>query len=237
MPESVPVVIVTRNNLHLTKRTLKSVLEQDVPVEVLVVENDSSDGTAQYLATKHLTVIHTQEQWALAKCWNVALQRLWKAGWKSALVLNNDCEVAPCTARVLSAMNWPFVTCVSVNSEEQFNREPEIDLDRLRATARPHPDYSCWMIRKEVTDKNIWFNEECFPGYCEDSYHHKSLHDTGITARCIDLAFLHHGASTLKHATPREARIIREGADRNRQRFKAKYGCLPGTPAYEALFA
>ena len=52
-----------------------------------------------------------------------------------------------------------------------------------------------------------------------------------------DLPFLHYGSSTLKQASEKEAIIIRRGAQRNRERFKAKYGCLPGTPEYEKLFS
>lgn len=235
--DQIPVVVVARNNLQLTKRTVASALNQDVPVELLVVDNASSDGTAAWLSSKTFARIHTGEQWSLAKCWNVALKALWKAGHERALVLNNDLEIAKCTARTLDAINGPFVTCVSVGSAEQFDADIQPDIEELRAGARPHPDYSCWMIRKSVTDRNIWFNEECWPGYCEDSFHHKALHDAGIHAMCVSLPFLHHGSSTLKNADEGEASRIRRGADANRARFKAKYGCLPGTPEYEELFA
>lgn len=233
---AVPVVVVARQNLHLTKLCIGSILAQDVPVEVLLVSNACDDGTDQWAATKPITVIHTGEQWSLAKCWNVALAALWKAGWNRAIVCNNDIVVQPMTARILDAMQMPFVSCISVGTPEQLEPRSEAQIEALRMGARPHPDYSCWMIRKSVTDRGIWFNEECWPAYVEDTFHHKAMHDAGIPAMCIDLPYLHHSSSTLKSASVREQAIIRRGADENRKRFRDKYGCVPGEPAYEALF-
>lgn len=235
---SIPIVIVARNCIALTKKAVKSALDQNVPVDVLVIDNASTDGTAQWLATRPVATMHTGEQWALAKCWNVALKSLWKLGYDRALVLNNDLKIHPSTVRTLDSMGLPFVTCVSVNTEEQFV-EGTANIpsrEELLAGARPHPDYSCWLMRREVTDAGCWFNEECYPAYCEDSFHHKKMHDASIDAMCVSLPFLHYGASTLKDSNPAEARKIREGADRNRLLFKKAYGCLPGGPGYEELF-
>ncbi len=236
MRVEIPVVIIARNNLALTKKAVNSALAQDVPVEVLVVDNDSQDGTANWLRTKHLTTIFTGEQWSLAKCWNVALQALWKVGFDRALVLNNDVQVSPWACRVLNSHGGPFVTCVSVNNEEQFEMSTETHIETLKKAQRPHPDFSAFFIRKSVTDKIGWFDEECWPAYTEDAIAHLKMHRAGIQAVCIDVAFLHYGAGTLKQADPGEAARIRRGADANRQRFKRLYGCLPGSPEYYAMF-
>lgn len=236
MPEAVPIIIVCRDNLALTKKTLASVLAQDVPVDILVVNNSSADSSATYLQTKPVSIIHTGEQWALARCWNTGLRWFWNRGYTEALVLNNDLEILPWTARTLKSHGGPFVTSVSVNTRDQFESVRSSDMDELRKTEREHPDYSCFLIRKAVTDRNLWFDEECFPAYLEDSFHHKAMFDAGITAVCISLPFLHHSACTLKTASVHDQRIIREGADRSRERFRKRYGCVPGTKEYEALF-
>lgn len=232
----IPVVCVTRNNLHLSKKAIASALAQDVPVEVLVVDNCSADGTPQWLATKSLTTISPPEQWSLAKCWNVALATLWHAGHGAALVINNDVELRPDTARLLNSHGGQFVTCVSVDTRERMGVEDDRRIEDLRTTERPHPDFSAFFIRKSVTDRGIWFNEECFPGYAEDSFFHVEMHCAGIRAVCVDLPFLHHGAATVKWCGDGERARIKRGADANRQRFRAKYGCLPGSKEYEALF-
>ena len=44
-----PCLMVTRNALALTKAAVRSVLEQDIPTELYVIDNDSTDGTPQFL--------------------------------------------------------------------------------------------------------------------------------------------------------------------------------------------
>lgn len=236
MGEVTPVIIIARNNLALTKKAVNSALSQNVPVEVLVVDNASTDGTAHWLQTKPIATIYTGEQWALSKCWNAALKALWKLGYDRALVCNNDIVLRPDAVKLLNAHGGPFVTCVSVDTADRMGVEGDREIDTLRETERPHPDFSAFLIRKEVTDKVGWFDERCFPAYTEDSDYHVRIHRMGLRAVCIDVPFLHYGAGTLKSASVQDAAKIRRGADANRQRFKQQYGCLPGTPEYEALF-
>ncbi len=237
MKRPIPVVLIARNNLHLTKLAIRSVAAQDYPVEILVVDNDSSDGTKQWLRTKSLTVISAPEQWSLARCWNTALAALWHVGWSKALVCNNDIELRPDTVRMLNAHGGEFVTAVSVNQPEQLGETQ----DRFGSTLfqwneREHPDFSCFMISKTVTDKVGGFDENYYPAYAEDSDMHVRMHRAGVRAVCVDIPFLHHGAGTLKTAGAGEVARIRRGADANRSRFREAYGCLPGSDAYQELF-
>ena len=231
------VVIVTRNGLGLTKAAVKSALAQDVPVDLLVVDNVSTDGTRDWLKTKSFQVIYADRQWALAKCWNVALRALWKQGHDRALVLNNDVEIRPDAARLLSEHGGEFVTCVSVDSLDRIGTPGDRDIEELRKGQRERPDFSAWMIRKSVTDRSLWFNEELFPCYYDDNFFHVECHRKGVRCVCIDLPFYHVGASTLKNSDPAESERIKRGAGINRQKFFQKYKCLPATNGYENLFS
>ena len=234
MNHPVAVLVVTRNNLALSKLALKSVLAQDVPVELLVIDNASDDGTLQWLLSKPYSWMSMQEQKSLSYCWNFGLRALFLAGHDRVLVINNDVVLRPDTARLLREHGGEFVTGVSVDKYESGHEDPAW---RARMdTARPHPDFSCFMIAKSVTEKVGWFNENYFPGYAEDSEMHVRMHRAGVNAVCIDLPFLHHRGSTLKSASPGEAERIKRGAEANRQRFRATYGCLPGSEAYSKLF-
>ncbi len=230
------IILVARNNLHLTKKAVASALAQDTPCDVLLIDNASSDGTAQWAATKHLCRISLATQISLAECWNIGLQCAWLAGRGHALVLNNDVEIRVDAYRLLLAHGGPFVTCVSVDTRERMGTEN--DRGAADFVPREHPDFSSFLIRKEVTERVGWFDEDCFPAYTEDSRYHVSMWRHGIRAVCIDVPFLHHGASTLKYCDPAEASKIRRGADRNREKFKQMYGCYPGEqPGYGALFS
>src|ERR1041385_6346689 len=230
------VTIVTLNNLHLTKRAIASVLAQDTPVDLLVIDNKSNDGTIGWLRTQRgITVIYLPERQSLASCWNLALQCAWQAGRHEALCVNNDVIIRPDTYRMLLSHGGPFVTCVSVDKEEQLGSPGDRKIEDLRP-GRPHPDFSCWLMRKEVTNAIGYFPEDYYPAFYEDNFYHVTMHRAGIRACCIDLPILHLGSSTVKNASSRERARIQRGAAANKERFFKQFGCVPGTPEYEALF-
>lgn len=223
------IVCVARNNVQLTKQAIKSALAQDMPCDVLLIDNASSDGTIAWAATRSVARVALREQQSLSACWNIGLYTAWRMT-KHALVINNDIQLRPDAYRLLLAHGGPFVTCVSVDDPERMNYpEPP-------TTERPHPDFSCFLIRRSVTEVVGWFNEDYFPAYGEDADYHVRMHRAGVHAVCIDLPFLHYGASTLKSAEPGEQQRIRRGADANRARFKRKYGCAIGTSEYYGIF-
>jgi len=227
-------VVVARNNLHLTKKAVNSL--QSCVDNVLVVDNHSSDGTAEWLRAKRTLAMYPQVVKSLAWCWNTALKHIWKAGYTEALVCNNDIEVRLDTYSMLVSTPYEFVSCVSVDSKSQVGVAGDKSTEYLIRSARPHPDFSCFLIRKTVTDAIGFFNESYYPAYCEDCDYHVRMHRAGIKAMCVDLPFLHHGAQTVKQASIGEQIRIRRGAEENRERFRVKYGCLPGTPEYSKLF-
>lgn len=229
------ILIVAKNNLHLTKNAVRTALYQDLPCDLFVIDNNSYDGTKEWLRTKkQVAYMSYAEDKSLAFCWNRGLTALYNTGATEVLVLNNDVEILPTTYSLLNWVNRPFVTAVGINSRDQFK---PMDILSVPLHTRPHPDFSCFMIRPEVVDKVGGFNEDYFPAYVEDSEFHVRMHRAGIEAVCVDIPFFHAGAQTLANATPRDAAKIRHGADANRQRFKMAYGCLPGTKEYEELFS
>ena len=231
------ILLVARNGLALTKRAIRSALAQDVPAKVLVIDNQSTDGTNSWLLAKDgISRIMCMEQHSLSWCWNTGLRSLWSAGCSSVLVINNDVEIRSDTLSMLLAHGGEFVTCVSVDSVDRIGTPGDRSIEDLRAGERCHPDFSSFLIRKSVWDKGLRFDEECFPAYAEDSFAHTWMHQHGIRAVCIDLPFYHYAAGTLKGSSPGESERIKRGAGANRERFRQKYGCLPGSAEYEALF-
>lgn len=226
------VVIVSRNNLHLTKRAVASAFAQDTPCQVLLIDNASVDGTPHWAKTvAGLATVLLEEQLSLAACWNLGLREAYKHT-DHALVCNNDIEVLPSTYRHLLNHGGEFVTCVSVDNREQFH-EPTA----TGWSPRPHPDFSCFLIWRGCWELAGKFDEAYYPAYAEDADMHVRMHRAGINAVCIDVPFLHHGAQTVKHANPAERLKIQRGADQNRKRFKAKYGVEVGGKEYYALFS
>lgn len=224
------IVVIARNNLALTKKAVASFLKQDIPVQVLVINNASTDGTAEWLHSQPVYNIHYQGQKSVAECWNRALRLCFKDGAEHVLVVNNDTELKPWTYRMLLEDGGGFVTAVGVNTREQFDQEPD------PTKRRDNPDFSAFFIRKEVFAR-VQFDEAYKGGYVEDAQFHLDLFRAGIPAYCIGVPFFHVASGTLKASDPDEQERIRAYADANRKLFRERHGVDVGTPGYYALFA
>lgn len=245
-----PVICPLRNNLHLTRKAIATFHAQDIAggVEVLVINNDSSDGTAAWLAAQRgLWQIHSHPAMSVAQSWNRGLQWAWERGAEYALVVNNDVELRPDTYRHLVADGGGFVTAVGTRDPEKLRPNqyvgtagvPELADDMPNSYVppnphmkRPHPDFSCYMIRREVYEKVGPFDEGFKIAFCEDGDYDLRLYKSGIRAYCLDLPFLHHGSATIKNADPVEIRRIQVQADKNRQYFERKWGFRMASPEY-----
>jgi len=206
---------------------------------VYVIDNASTDGTAAWLRSQQhgnpgIMRITFAQPVSVARMWNEALRAAWGMGFEEALAVNADTEFLPETHWVLSEYltlhpDLGMVTCVSRRERDQVVRAEG------PFNPRPHPDYSAYML-KRWAHQRVQFDENCIGGYVEDACHHVEMFRAGIDVVCIDLPFFHHASGTLKTATLAERKQIESNAAHNREYFKSKYGCLPGTKAYESLF-
>lgn len=232
------IVIIAKENLALTKLAVRSALAQQPLCDVLVVSNACVDGSVAWLRTKAVALIALQKQVSLAACWNMALRAAWRNNYEAVALCNNDTRMRSDAVALMMAEGDSFVSCVSVNNEDQMGTAGDRDIETLRAGKRDRPDFSCFLIRKSVTDKVGWFDEDCWPAFTEDSRYHIRCHQTGVRCVCIDVPFYHEGSATLKEASPQDSIIIQRGAQKNRDRFRQLYGCYPGeTEKYDALFS
>ena len=124
VPARVSVVVVTWNGLGLLKRFLPSVLATDYPdLEVIVADNASDDGTAEWLASEHPEVVVVRHSENL----------LFAAGNNRALVaatgdlvcfLNNDVEVPPgWLGPLAAAFDEPGVVAVQPKLLQHADRQ------------------------------------------------------------------------------------------------------------------
>ncbi len=229
-------IIVAYNNRNLTEKTVVSMRNQDVPVKILVVENHSQDGTVGWLATQpDLHVMYMQQTEPLSHCWNTGLKWVFRYGGAThALVCNNDIEILPFTYRFLLASGDGFVTPVGMNDREKvFRKRPK----RWKPDAkRPHPDFSCFLIRRQVFRQVGDFDEGYEGAYVEDCDYHLRMHKAGVVAVSINLPYYHVASAVLKDASEKDAKRIRGYHTINMERFTKKWGVRPSTPEYYALF-
>jgi GT2 family glycosyltransferase len=236
------ILIVARNNLHLTKRAVRSSLAQDVPVDILVLDNASlMDSTSQWLRSKkEITTLSLRDQLSLGACWNLGIKSFFGASGgdfdDQVLVLNNDVEIRTDMYRLLRGTQLDFVTGVSTDDKGHPKYTLPLTSELAVELMSPHPDFSGFMISRRCWEKVGPFDEDYFPAYAEDSSYHVRMHRAGVRAYSVPVPFYHERSSTMKNCDAKERRRIEDGAERNRERFQAQYGCRPGTPEYNKLF-
>jgi len=232
------VLMPVHNAVELTKRAVQSIQEQDIPVSLFIVDDASTDDTPLYLNkllgewSRMDSVIRVRcfnSPIGVSKAWNLGLDYIFKHA-AHALVVNNDVLLRPDTYRKLLAEGGQFVTAVGNSVEENWQGSEEIAPGR-----RPHPDFSCFMIRRTAWTYVGKFDEEMVM-YASDADFHVRLHQHGIEAYCINLPFYHYASGTLKTSTPEERDRIQRQADSDRETFFRKYGVSIGSPAYYELF-
>jgi len=236
-----PVLILTRNNLELTKRCVESVnTKQDIETVVLVSDNASTDGTIEWL--KSIAANGHQENagnsvWGFVRPTNDGVSRGWNHGldyWfrvcdaEYALVIGNDTILPPYLYSSLLSVDAPFVTGVDMGMDPLPDKPDILPLS-------PHPDFSCFLIRRECWEKVGPFDERMV-SYAGDCDYHVRAHRLGVPLMKACVPYNHERSSTMKNASIDERVKLHEQAHRDREVFKSLYGCLPGTPAYEKLF-
>ena len=242
-----PIIVPVRNGLHLTRPAIADFLAQDIgDVEVLVIDNASTDGTTQWLATQPVAVAHSNPPRSVAASWNFGLRWAFDQGCEYALVVNNDVRLRPDTYRHLVEDGGGLVTAVGTTDRKkiepvsitQIGDDPTtIDYSMPDPDAkRSHPDFSCYLIRREVYEAVGSFDEKFAGAYAEDSDYHLRMHQAGIHAICLDLPFYHLGAATIKLSDPDSANLIGWQANANRAYFKQKHGVEVGSDEYYRLF-
>lgn len=226
-----PVLILTRNNLELTKRCVESVLVQDIETSIRVIDNGSTDGTVGWLDEMLGTVgcLILNENKGVSKAWNWGLDDDLTIGDDShVLVLNNDTVIPPFFYRELLSHQVPFVTGTATDQMENL----VMPGNRSRTLG---PDFSAFLIRRECWEKVGPFDEDMVL-YCQDCDYDVRARRLGMPLLKANVPFYHVNSQTLKRAAPEDAQAIQARANADREVFRAKYGCLPGTLEYAELF-
>jgi GT2 family glycosyltransferase len=229
-----PVLILTRNNLELTKWCVESVNAQDIDTTIWILDNDSTDGTREWLKDKD-----TWERFNL--CWmgwdtNRGVSFAWNYGLANngyftdhCLVLNNDTIIPTFFYRELLSYDVPFVTGFEVQTLH------EIAVCPWRFPLQPHPDFSAFLIRRSAWEAIGPFDER-MKIYASDCDYHVRGYRLGVGMFKATVPYYHERSSTMRLAPPAERDEIAKQAGKDREVFQSIYGCIPGQPGYENLF-
>ena len=206
-PVNVSLVIPLYNQIEYTRQCVASIQRYtDIPYELILVDNASTDGTRAFLKNVDARVIENPTNLGCAKAWNQGVRL---ATGSIVGILNNDIVVTPGWLRGLVSYLEEAghgIACPSA-------REGILDYDlnayaaefTARCTGATRRDlYSaCMLIRREVFDKIGLFDEGFGYGGCEDVDFLWRVWGAGYTVGMTGSVLIHHFGMVTQNAIKR----------------------------------
>lgn len=196
--EEIDVVVPLYNQLELTRECVRGLLEDPWgPGRTILVDNGSTDGTAEYLWDfPGIAAIRNERNMGVAAAWNAGVRRS-RAPW--IVLLNNDTVLPPgwlcglldfclrAGARVASpAMREGVLNYDLVPYASEFVR-------RMHRQARwGSADGPAFLVSREVFDKVGLFDENFFPAAYEDLDFFRRARTAGFRLGVTGASFIHH---------------------------------------------
>lgn len=235
------IIILTYNKLEYTKACIDSIrtYTRKGTYEIIVVDNNSSDGTQQWLSKQQdIITIYNQDNVGFPKGCNQGIE---VATGDTILLLNNDTvvtnhwldnliaalysskdigAVGPVTnnCSYYQAISVPYTN--SLDEMHEFAKEYNVQNSLLWEQRIKLVGY-CMLIKKEVIDEIGLLDEQFTPGNFEDDDYSYRILQAGYRMILCKDTFIHHfGSVSFGEQRERYTNLL----NKNAMKFKEKWG-------------
>lgn len=223
---SVSLVIPLYNQVEYTRQCVASIARcTDVPYELILVDNGSTDGTSEYLRTVEATVVANTVNLGCAKAWNQGV----RAATAPAIgILNNDIVVTPGwlggLLRFMEQGHYGIVSPAAREGPLNYDLESYArEFTRACAGATRSEMYgACMVIHRRVFDRVGLFDEAFEYGGCEDIDFLWRAREAKFTVATTGSVLVHHFSMVTQDAVKRAE--TKTYPAQNLAHFKKKWG-------------
>ncbi|WP_057627292.1 glycosyltransferase [Stenotrophomonas terrae] len=241
----ISIIVLTYNNLDYTKQCLHSLetYSDYENVEIIVVDNASSDGSQEFLADwaandPRYTFIANESNLGFSAGNNVGLR---VAKGEYLVVLNNDTYVTPGWLRTLrnqlsrhpgAGLAGPVTNNIGNEARIEISYDSMDEmLERAGKYTRLHAGRSfdihtsaffCVMLTRQAYERVGGLDEQFGVGFFEDDDYCRRLEQAGFSRLCAEDVFVHHHLSASFGKLKAEARQAL--FEKNKALYEAKWG-------------
>ncbi|WP_373229490.1 glycosyltransferase family 2 protein [Cohnella sp.] len=234
------IIIPTYNRLDLLQKCIASIRKYtEIPYEIIVVDNASTDGTADWCMREKLTFITLSRNEGFPVACNKGLRL---SSGDTLVLLNNDTLVTPCWLSNLSAALYsssdvgivgPVTNYASGSQQVNYPFDDIEEFQRIAAEVNVsnHSKWNrverivgiCFVFDRSLMDKIGLLDERFSPGHYEDDDFclRARLHGYSLVV-CHDTLIYHEGSATFKLEGTQQQLV-----ERNYQLFMDKWHLDP----------
>ncbi|HWZ65617.1 MAG TPA: hypothetical protein VNX65_02345 [Patescibacteria group bacterium] len=196
------------------------------------------------IKTEHQFEVYLEEQWRankpLSQAWNDGFDRAVAGGCEYIFIINDDIlfdqDGVDNLVKEMDRLEKDNVVLVSSNNIIGELSDPYHVLAHQQPYVAPasvadHPNYSCFMVKRNFMEKVGRFDENFKPAWFEDNDSHRRIEMLGYRAICTTASSCVHfgGVSTALMSNP--------SSEKSRQYYAMKWGGMPeghgGKEAYD----
>ena len=217
------VTIVTYNARPWIDKCLESLRTSSVPVDVLVVDNASPDGTADYIHDFHpdVELLENASNSGFGAANNIGLRRMLEGKYDYVYLLNQDAWVEKDTLEIL-LRNWKdgygILSPVQLSTKGKMDKQFEKKCGKLlkdapkgldgakRVVEVPFVMAAHWLVSRKAVETVGGFSP-AFSQYGEDDNYIDRLHHFGLKVGVVPDAKAVHDRDGRKTSRERRMRL------------------------------
>lgn len=179
MNKKVFVVLVTYNGSHWIDKNIQSLLDSDYPVQIIAIDNNSTDNSAALLAKySQVDLIQSPDNLGFGKANNIGIKKALEQGADYVFLLNQDAwvfnnTVGSLVAKIASGEDFGIMSPKHFSGDGiTLDKSFETYLSRKTGLADavavvPFVNAAAWMLTRKCIE-TVGFFEPLFGHYGED---------------------------------------------------------------------